>query len=133
MTPWMAAGVALALLLGGGVLLGWQGVIFAMTVLVFWLSVQIAKLMRVMKQVGAAPAGQLASAAAVQARLKAGMPLARLLELTGSMGTRIAGPDKTYAWQDATGDRLELRLEKGRLASWQLLRRDVQGPDAPAP
>lgn len=122
MNPWIGIGLALLALVGGGLLLGWQGVIFATTGIVFWLLLQMSRLMRVMKQAGAAPIGSVANAVMFHAKLHAGMKLVDLLGLAGSLGRKLDGEGKCYAWADAQGDRVELRLEKGKLVEWRLER-----------
>lgn len=120
MNPWIGVGLALLALLLGGSLLGWQGVIFAMTGIVFWLLLQISRLMRVMKTAGAAPMGSVANAVMLSAKLHAGMKLVDLITLAGSLGIKQA--PETFRWQDAGGDAVEVVLRKGRLAEWRLLR-----------
>ena len=120
MNGWVGAGLALAALVLGGVLLGWQGVIFATTGVVFWLLLQITRLMRVMKQAGAAPLGSVANAVMLNSQLHAGMKLVDLITLTGSLGVKQA--PETYVWRDAGGDAVEVVLKKGRLAEWRLIR-----------
>ena len=122
MNGWVGAGLALAALVLGGVLLGWQGVIFATTGVVFWLLLQITRLMRVMKQAGAAPMGSVANAVMLASKLHAGMKLIDLITLTGSLGVKQAA--ETYRWCDAGGDAVEVVLRKGRLAEWWLVRAD---------
>lgn len=132
MNPWVGIGLAVAALFAGGLLLGWQGVIFATTGIVFWLLLQMSRLMRVMKQAGAAPIGSVANAVMFHAKLHAGLKLVDLLALAGSLGRKLDGEGKCYAWADAQGDRVELRLEKGKLVEWRLERVEVgaSGPGA---
>ncbi|RTL44406.1 MAG: hypothetical protein EKK53_07290 [Burkholderiales bacterium] len=123
MNPWIGVGLALLALLLGGALLGWQGVIFAMTGIVFWLLLQMSRLMRVMKLAGAAPMGSVANAVMLAAQLHAGMKLVDLIRLTGSLGLKQAAD--TYLWRDAGGDAVEVVLRKGTLAEWRLVRADA--------
>lgn len=123
MNPWIGVGLALLALLLGGALLGWQGVMFATTGIVFWLLLQISRLMRVMKTAGAAPMGSVANAVMMSAKLHAGMKLVDLITLTGSLGVKQA--PETYRWQDAGGDAVDVVLRKGRLAEWRLVRADA--------
>ncbi|HEV6966960.1 hypothetical protein [Roseateles sp.] len=122
MNPWVGTGLALAALVAGGLLLGWQGVIFAMTGIVFWLLLQMSRLMRVMKLAGAAPMGSVANAVMLGSKLHAGMKLVDLITLAGSLGVKQA--PETYRWQDAGGDAVEVVLRKGRLVEWRLVRAD---------
>lgn len=120
MNPWIGVGLALAGLILGGVLLGWQGVIFATTGIVFWLLLQISRLMRVMKTAGAAPLGSVGNAVMLSAKLHTGMKLVDLITLAGSLGVKQA--PETFVWRDAGGDAVEVKLVKGRLVEWQLIR-----------
>lgn len=125
MNPWLGVGLALAALGLGGWLLGWQGAIFATTGIIFWLLLQMSRLMRVMKRAGSAPMGSLDSAVMLASQLHAGMTLLDLLGLTHSLGAKL-GPD-AYRWQDGGGDAVEVKLARGKLAEWRLVRA------APAP
>lgn len=122
MSGWIGAGLALLALVLGGVLLGWQGVIFATTGIVFWLLLQISRLMRVMKKAGAAPLGSVANAVMLNSKLHAGMKLVDLITLTGSLGIKQA--PETFVWRDGGGDAVEVVLKKGQLAEWRLIRSD---------
>ncbi|WP_422018544.1 hypothetical protein [Roseateles sp.] len=120
MNPWIGVGLALLALLAGGALLGWQGAIFATTGIIFWLLLQISRLMRVMKMAGAAPMGSVANAVMLSAKLHAGMKLVDLITLTGSLGVKQA--PETFVWRDAAGDAVQVKLVKGKLVEWQLMR-----------
>lgn len=123
MNPWIGTGLALLALILGGLLFGWQGVVFAMTGLVFWLLLQISRLLRVMKQAGGAPLGAVGNAVMLNSQLHAGMKLVDLIARAGSLGAR-QGPD-TYLWRDPGGDAVEVVLRKGRLVTWRLIRADA--------
>jgi hypothetical protein len=120
--PWIGVGLALAGLVLGGVLLGWQGVIFATTGIIFWLLLQISRLMRVMKTAGSAPLGSVANAVMLNSKLHAGMKLVDLIALAGSLGVKQA--PETFVWRDGNGDAVEVVLKKGKLAEWRLIRAD---------
>ena len=122
MNPWIGVGLALVALIGGGLLLGWQGAIFATTGIVFWLLLQISRLMRVMKTAGAAPLGSVANAVMLNSKLHTGMQLVDLIKLAGSLGVKQA--PETFVWRDAGGDAVEVVLKKGKLAEWRLIRAD---------
>ena len=122
MSGWIGAGLALLALVLGGVLLGWQGVIFATTGVVFWLLLQMSRLMRVMKTAGSAPMGSVANAVMLHSKLHAGMKLVDLITLAGSLGVKQAA--ETFVWRDTGGDAVEVVLKKGKLAEWRLVRAD---------
>lgn len=120
MNPWIGLALALAALLAGGAFFGWQGIVFATTGIVFWLLLQMSRLMRLMQKAGAAPLGAVASAVMLNSRLHTGMKLMDLIKLTGSLGQKQA--EDTYAWRDAGGDAVEVVLKKGKLVEWRLIR-----------
>lgn len=120
MNPWVGVGLALLALIGGGALLGWQGVIFATTGIVFWLLLQISRLMRVMKVAGAAPLGAVGNAVMLNSKLHAGMKLVDLIALAGSLGVKQS--PEVFAWRDPGGDAVQVKLVKGKLAEWRLIR-----------
>lgn len=120
MNPWIGIALALTALIGGSLLLGWQGAIFATTGIIFWLLLQISRLMRVMKTAGAAPLGSVGNAVMLASKLHAGMKLVDLIKLAGSLGVKQA--PETFVWRDAGGDAVEVVLEKGKLAQWRLIR-----------
>jgi hypothetical protein len=112
MNPWIGVALALAALILGGLLLGWQGAIFATTGIVFWLLLQMSRLMRVMKTA--------ANAVMLNSKLHVGMKLVDLIGLTGSLGLKQA--PETFVWRDAGGDTVEVKLVKGKLVEWRLVR-----------
>lgn len=129
MNPWIGVGLALLALFGGGALLGIQGVIFATTGIVFWLLLQISRLMRVMKTAGAAPMGAVGNAVMLAAKLHAGMKLVDLISLAGSLGTKQGA--ETFVWRDAGGDAVEVVLKQGKLVEWRLIRAGAAEPGSP--
>lgn len=128
MNPVVGIALALAALVGGGLLLGWKGVILALTVVVFWLLLQFSRLMRVMQTANGAPVGQIDSAVMLQSRLREGIKLMDVLPMTKSLGAKVEGQAETWAWTDAGGIRLELQFRKGVLQRWEL-RRPPGAPD----
>lgn len=126
MNPWIGIGLALLALFLGGALLGVYGVIFAVTGIVFWLLLQMSRLMRIMRVAGAAPMGSVANAVMLSSKLHAGMKLVDLIKLTGSLGVKQG--EETFVWRDAGGDAVEVVLRKGKLAEWRLVRADAAAP-----
>jgi hypothetical protein len=120
MNAWMGVLLALAALVAGGAFFGWQGIVFATTGIVFWLLLQMSRLMRLMQKAGAAPMGSVANAIMLSSKLHEGMTLVELIKLTGSLGAKQA--QDTYVWRDSGGDAVEVVLKQGKLAEWRLLR-----------
>jgi len=123
MSAWLGLPLALIALFAGGWLMGWQGVVLAMSGIVLWLLLQFTQLMKVMKATREAPLGHVQSAVMLNSKLHEGMKLLQVLQLTGSLGVKAAevGAD-TYRWTDPGGDAVLVTLAKGRVARWTLER-----------
>ena len=124
MNPVLGGALALLAIAVGWQQYGWQGLLFAFSIIVFWLLLQFSRTLRVMQRAGQAPKGRIDSAVRVQAKLRSGMPLLEVLQVTGSLGERgdADGPRETWVWTDAGDARLTLTMERGRLAQWVLQR-----------
>ncbi|MFY7872070.1 MAG: hypothetical protein ACOVQL_06805 [Limnohabitans sp.] len=82
-------GLAIAAIALAWLSYGWQGVVLAVTVVVFWLLLQFSRALRVMKQAAAAPVGQVPSTVMFNTKLRSGMTMMQVLPLTRSLGQRI--------------------------------------------
>jgi len=110
---------------------GWQGAVFAVSVVVFWLVLQFNRSIRVMKNASSAPVGHVPNAVMFNAKLKQGVPLLQVITLTNSLGQKVSGKAETWRWTDEGGSSVTLVFdEKGRLKSWTL---DRPVEDLPAP
>ena len=121
-------GVAAALLalFASGALFGWKGVVLVMTLLIAWLLLQFARLMKLMGMASKGPVGRVASAAALADQLRAGMKMVDVLPLAGSLGEKLAGEVQRYGWTDAGGARIEVDLGgDGRVQRWTLIPADA--------
>jgi hypothetical protein len=104
---------------------GWQGVILAISVIVFWLLLQFSRVMRVMRQASGAPIGHVDSAVMLNAKLREGMRLMEIIPLTRSLGQAVEGEPvapETYTWTDTSGACVRVQLVGGRLRQWSLER-----------
>ncbi|MDE2397359.1 MAG: hypothetical protein KGM91_18145 [Burkholderiales bacterium] len=122
MRPLLAWIGALAWLGAGAVGWGWRGFALAFTVLVTAMMLQVTRIVLVMKAVAGRPLGRVDSVLMLQSRLEAGMKLERVVQLAGSLGRALDEQGMAFAWADAGGDRLVVRLDAGRVASWALER-----------
>jgi hypothetical protein len=123
---WAGWGLALAALVVGWLSYGWQGLVLAITVIVFWLLLQFSRSLRVLRIAATNPVGHVASAVMLHSKLKTGMRLPEVLVLTRSLGRKVGGDEhgarETWAWTDTGGDTVQLTLVDGRLAQWELQR-----------
>ena len=129
-------GLVVAAIAVGWVQYGWQGVVLAVTVVVFWLLLQFSRALRVMKQAAAAPMGQVPSAVMFNTKLRSGMTMMQVLPLTRSLGQRIESPaanhqTESWRWMDEGGSYVTLTFVSGKLDHWHL-QRPTQAGDLPS-
>ena len=122
MNPIVGWGLAALAVAAGWWGYGWQGVVMAVSVVVFWLLLQFSRALRAMKNAATAPKGHVDSAVMFNAQLKAGMTLMQVIALTKSLGDRVSETPETWAWADNGHSRVTLVFERAKLHSWQLTR-----------
>jgi len=116
---WILAVLALA---AGWRLHGWPGIVMAITVLVFWLLLQFSRSLRVMQNAGRSPVGQVPSAVMLHARLKRGMTLMDIVQVSKALGRKVSDEPETWAWCDESGATVTITMKHARLESWHLTR-----------
>jgi len=125
---WSLAVFAVA---AGWVGFGWQGVLLAVTVVVFWLLLQFSRALRVMRDAAARPLGEIDSAVMLHSRLRPGMRLLQILPLAASLGRKAAATPETFVWTDAGGDAVRVVLKRGRASAITLVRAAGEESDPP--
>lgn len=116
---WALAGAAL---FAGWQAYGWQGLVFAITLIVFWLVLQFNRALRIMKNAASAPVGHVDSAVMLHARLQPRMTLMQVVALTRSLGRKLNDEPPTWAWSDAGGATVTLVFGGAKLDRWTLSR-----------
>ncbi len=130
----------------GGWYYGWQGVVMAFTVTVFWLLLQFGRALRVMKNATEKPVGHVASAVMFQTKLLRQMTMLQVVGLTKSLGQKVGNASVTdgnvsdanatdanvndhtnsgndiWRWTDPAGDSVVLSFTQGKLTAWDLQR-----------
>lgn len=124
-TGWGLAVLAVAL---GYTMYGWPGVVLGVTMVVFWMLLQFTRTLRVMREAGAAPIGQVPSAVMLHAKLAAGLRLLDILKLTRSLGRKTADDPETFVWADDSGASVTVELVGGRCTRWTLQRPQSTSP-----
>jgi hypothetical protein len=127
MNPWIGWTLAALLVLAGWTQYGWQGAVFALSAVVFWLLLQFNKAMRVMRQAGTAPVGSVESAVMFNAKLKPGMPMLEIVMLAKSLGQKLGDDPERYRWTDLGNSHVTVELRRGRAVSWTLWRPEPAG------
>ena len=120
---WLLAPVALGV---GYWQYGWPGLVLALTVIVFWLLLQFSRAMRAMRLAGSAPVGRIGSAVMLQSRLREGMRLLELIQITRSLGQKLSDEPERFRWQDDSGASVEVELVNGRISRWTLSRETLE-------
>ena len=101
---------------------GWQGALFAVSAVVFWLLLQFNRVMRTMRAAGQAPVGRVDSAVMLNAKLKPGMSMLQVVGLTKSLGCKLDEGEDDWAWSDEGGSTVRLHFSRGKLARYELER-----------
>ena len=122
MNPWAGWALAAAALAAGWFGYGPRGVALAVSVIAFWLLLQFTRLVRVMRSAAESPVGHVPSAVMLNAKLHAGLPMAKIVSMTKSLGQRADPAQEVYTWADAGGAAVRVTFTNGRCASWVLTR-----------
>jgi hypothetical protein len=123
---WVLGVVAVAV---GYVQWGWQGVLLATTLVVFWMLLQFSRALRAMRDAAAAPVGSVASAVMLHAKMQRGMRLTEILRQTHSLGRQVSAKPETFEWTDGSGATVRAEMLDGRLVRWEL-QRPAEAADA---
>jgi uncharacterized protein (DUF58 family) len=122
MNPYIGWALAVIAVAVGYVSYGWQGVLLAVTVVVFWLLLQFSRAIRVMRLAAERPVGSIDNAVMLQAKLRPGLLLMDIIKLTRSLGQKDADDPETWVWTDGGGDRVRVEMQGGRSRSITLER-----------
>ena len=98
----------------------WAGLAFAASAIVFWLLLQFNRAVRVMKNAGESPMGEVPSAVMFHAGLQKGDTMLKVVTKTKSLGRKVEGSDDDWTWADAGGRSVRLHFVRGRLQHWQI-------------
>ncbi|MCW5664801.1 MAG: hypothetical protein KIT35_13275 [Piscinibacter sp.] len=131
MNPWLGWALAALFVALAWQGYGWQGLLFALSAIVFWLLLQFNRSVRVMKNASHAPVGHVGSAVMLNARLRPGMTLLQVIALTKSLGRKLDAAGEAWAWEDESGSRVELHFVGGKLTRFTLVRPDPPEPPPP--
>jgi hypothetical protein len=132
--------LAAAALVAGWLGYGWRGLVLALSVIAFWLLLQLSRTLRVLRKASQSPLGHVDSAVMFNARLGVGLRLPDVIAMTRSLGRKVSadgddGPE-VFAWRDGGGDEVEATFVGGRCTHWQLRRHGaaaVTAGDAASP
>ena len=104
---------------------GWWGFSLVSSGIIFWLLQHVTRLMKTMEGAAERPTGSLDNAVMFHAQLHKGQRLLKVIGMAQSLGnlqTAQGEQPEIFAWQDASGDRVECTFQEGRLTYWNLQR-----------
>jgi hypothetical protein len=133
MNPVLGWGLAVVAIAVGYASYGWPGVALAFTVIVFWLLLQFSRTLRVMRNAGQSPVGRVPSAVMFNTRLKPGLRMLDLVQMTKSLGQRVSETPEVWRWADDGDVAVDVTFRGGRVAEWALQRPPEVAAPAPAP
>ena len=117
---WGLAAVGLAI---GAATWGVRGAALALSVIVFWLLLQLTGSMRVMRRAAERPVGYVESAVMLHSKLARGMLMLDVMKLTRSLGRRVdLARDDVWSWSDPGGVEVIVAFDDGRCVRWELRR-----------
>ena len=123
--------LAVVALVTGWQVYGWQGVLLAFSVIVFWMLLQFSRALRVMRIAAQNPVAMVPSIVMLHTRMKPGLTMLEVVRMTQSLGRKLEDQgEDVWRWEDAGGAGLVLHFEKGHLRRWTL---DREGDTADAP
>ncbi len=111
---------------------GWQGLLMAATLTVFWLLLQFSRALRVMKNAADSPVGHVASTVMFQSQLKPGLNMMQVVGMTKSLGRKLGQSGDVWQWTDDGGNGVTLTFAGGKLSAW-VLERPTELASDPAP
>ena len=123
MHPYVGWGIAAVALAIGAAAWGLRGAALAVSVIVFWLLLQLTRSMRVMRRAAERPVGYVESAVMLHSKLARGMLMLDVMKITQSLGRRVdPARDDVWSWMDPGGVEVVVAFDDGRCARWELRR-----------
>ena len=118
-----------ALFAGWG-MLGWPGLVLAVTVIAFWMVLQFNRATRQMRNVADRPKGMVDSVITLQAKLGHGMTMEQVLEISQSLGQRLDDIGGEWMGRDSDGNHIFGPCRRVGVVRWHASRTDM--PDTPS-
>lgn len=126
--------VTLGVLLLGYNGFGWPGVAIAGGGVLMFLLLHFTRMMQILKRAAQRPAGHVASAVMLNAKLKPGVNLLHVIAMTRSLGDLQSPKDaqpELFRWTDDGGSHVTCEFQAGKLVKWTLWRPPVEDEAAP--
>lgn len=114
---------AVALLMVGYSNRGWGGFMLVLGAIVFVVLLYLTRVMKVLKAASSAPKGRISSAVMINSRLKEGMSLLQVVQMTRSISEPQGDPNASqtcHRWTDPGGAWVDAIFVDGKLKQWQM-------------
>ena len=125
--------VVLGLLYVGWDIGRWSGIALVVTGMVMFALVSLNRMMQQLRRVAKRPKGFVASAVMLNAKLRPGMNLMRVMALTNSIGDALSPEGQQpelFRWTDDGNSFVTCEFRDGRLEKWELVRPSGEDPAA---
>lgn len=124
-SKWIVPLGSLALIALAAQSYGWSGALGALGLVVMWMLVDFTRMMKVLRLAGKRPMGVVGSAVMLNAQLRKGTTLVKVIAQTQSLGaaqTPQGAEPEIFRWTDASDSHVDCTFAAGRLQSWILTR-----------
>ncbi|THU01467.1 glycerate kinase [Lampropedia puyangensis] len=117
---WLVA--AVSVLMVGYYNRGWAGFMLVLGAVVFFILLHLTRVMKILKVASGTPKGRISSAIMLNSKLKQGMTLLQVVQLTRAIG-EVQGdpnaPQVCHRWTDPGGAWVDAVFVNSKLQNWQ--------------
>ena len=117
---------------------GWGGIALVSGAVFMWMLLHFNRVTNVLGRAAVNPVGSVGSAVMLNARLKPGLNLLRVVAMTQALGERLSAEGEqpeVYRWTDGGASSVTAEFANGKLVKWELFRPPApkEGAATPAP
>jgi hypothetical protein len=103
----------------------WGGVALVVGAIIMWILLQYTRVIKVLQGAAQRPVGYCDSAVMLNARLKKGWTLLKVVALSRALGEQLSAKEaqpEVYRWTDGSASSVTCEFVGGKLVKWDLLR-----------
>jgi hypothetical protein len=123
--------IGIALIAGAWHSWGWAGVALVTGGIVMWVLLYVNRVVAALKRAADRPIGYVDSAVMLNARLKPGLGLLKVIGLTRSLGKALSPEGEQpefFRWTDPSESHVTCEFLDGKLVKWELVRPEPAAP-----
>ena len=124
----------LVLVIGAWRAYGWGGIALVSGAVLMWVLLHFNRVTNVLGRAAVNPVGSVGSAVMLNARLKPGANLLRVVAMTQALGERLSAEGEQpeiYRWTDGGASSVTAEFANGKLVKWTLVRPPEPPEDVP--